>query len=139
MISVYTETTDTTDLRQREAWVLYDGSCPLCIRLAERFRGRLERAGFRLAPLQTPWVRQRLGLPEEQLLSEMRVLTATGEVLGGAEGVVHLIRAIWWLWPLRLASRLPFGMKLLRWVYRQVASRRRCDEGACERPTGRMP
>ncbi len=139
MISVYTETTDTTDLSQREAWVLYDGSCSLCIRLAERFRGRLERAGFRLAPLQTPWVRQRLGLPEEQLLSEMRVLTATGEVLGGAEGVVHLVRAIWWLWPLRLASRLPFGMKLLRWVYRRVAARRRCDEGACERPTGRMP
>ena len=58
--------------------LLFDGGCPFCRSIVERWRGTLERCGFELVPLQTEWVRTRLDLPEKELLSEMRVLTPDG-------------------------------------------------------------
>lgn len=57
---------------------------------------------------------------------EMKVVTAAGDVLGGADAVVHLARQIWWAWPLWLVSYVPGMVPVLRWGYRQVAQRRHC-------------
>jgi predicted DCC family thiol-disulfide oxidoreductase YuxK len=56
-------------------WVLYDASCTLCLALAARAQPTLQAGGFQFEPLQSPWVRELLDLPEDQLLVEMRVLT----------------------------------------------------------------
>ncbi len=64
----------------------YDGDCPFCRSLVDRWRGILEGRGFEIVPLQTEWVRRRLDLSEEELLSEMRVLTSDNRVLGGSGG-----------------------------------------------------
>jgi predicted DCC family thiol-disulfide oxidoreductase YuxK len=120
----------TTDKRFVKAWVLYDGDCSVCIRLARRFENVLARRGFELLPLQTPWVRERLGLSDEQLLVEMRLLFPDGKTFAGADAVVHLSRQIWWAWPLWAISRIPGAMPLLRRGYRWFANRRHCSS-AC--------
>ena len=79
-ISVFFEMTEKTGHT-----LCYDGDCPFCRSMVNRWRGTLERRGFEIVPLQTEWVRRRLDLPEEELLSELRVLTPDGRVLGHAQ------------------------------------------------------
>jgi predicted DCC family thiol-disulfide oxidoreductase YuxK len=117
--------------------VLYDATCPFCLDLMVRVQGTLQAGGFRLEPLQSPWVRERLKLPEDQLLAEMRVLTRRGQVLGGADALVHLAKELdrrkrpWWAWLLVGAGKIPFGMRALRYGYRWIAARRYCRQGVC--------
>ena len=111
--------------------LLFDGDCPFCRLMVNRWRGTLERRGFELVPLQTEWVRRRLDLPEAELLSEMRVLTPDGRVLGGAAALVHVWGKIWWAWPLWLLALVPGAKWLLDRAYRWVAERRMCLSGVC--------
>jgi predicted DCC family thiol-disulfide oxidoreductase YuxK len=82
-------------------------------------------------------VRERLALPDDLLLAEMRVLTVSGHVLGGADALLYLAhelgasRRVWWPRPLTIVSKLPLVMPVLRFAYRWVARRRYCGQGAC--------
>src|SRR5271169_4810640 len=119
-----TEITDKYDGEPARGWVLYDAECSLCANLVTRVSGHLRACGFKPEPLQSPWVRQRLNLPEQPLLAEMRVLKRDGQVLGGADALVGLATAIpapsrpWWAWLLVISAKLPFSMPILRTVYR---------------------
>ena len=126
-----TETTEIFESRGISEWVLYDGECPLCIGLAERLQPVVRPRGFALATLQMPWVRERLGLRSGEPLTEMRVLTAGGEPLGGADALVYVAGRIWWAWPLSVVGRLPLVMPLLRRAYGWVARRRHGIDSAC--------
>jgi len=119
--------------------VLYDGDCPVCIRLAGRFERVLGVQDYKLIPLQTPWVRERLGLSEAELLFEMRLLFPDGKFLGGADAMLELIRHIWWAWPVWLISRIPGAMPILRFCYRAFAARRHCLDKVCEINTNEIP
>ena len=140
---MYTELSDTIDRHRVQGWILYDASCSLCIGLVRRTHNALADAGFRFEPLQSPWVREFLSLPEDQLLTEMRVLTRTGQVLGGAQALVHLARSLkwmqrpWWAWLVLLISRAPLGSWILSSGYRWIAARRHCQKGSC--PIGISP
>ena len=112
-------------------WVLYDGDCPLCCAAAARFAPLLQRHGFQFAPLQTPWVQAQLGLQPNVLLNEMKLLTADGNVFGGAEAVVQIARAIWWGWPLFALAQIPGVKHLLATIYRHVAANRHCLSRVC--------
>jgi alginate O-acetyltransferase complex protein AlgI len=125
-ISVFFEMTEKTGHT-----LCYDGDCPFCRSMVNRWRGTLERRGFEIVPLQTEWVRRRLDLPEEELLSELRVLTPDGRVLGGAAGLVHVWGKIWWAWPLWLLAWVPGVRWLLDRAYRWMAERRMCFSDAC--------
>ena len=117
-----------------QGWVLYDGDCPMCVGLARRFEETLKRRGFALAALQTPWVQNQLQSSPGELLTEMRVFTAQGRVLGGADALVHLARTLWWAWPLYALAQLPGMRGVVRAAYRWVAARRHCSNGTCMRP-----
>ncbi|MEC9352168.1 MAG: DCC1-like thiol-disulfide oxidoreductase family protein, partial [Planctomycetota bacterium] len=88
-------------------WLLYDGTCRFCLGMVKRWRGTLENRGFGFAALQEEWVRERLDLPEEELLREMRVLAPCGKVLGAADAFVFLWGKIWWCWPLWILAHIP--------------------------------
>lgn len=123
--------TEITDNVKSNGWILYDGDCGHCVRLAEYFRGALTRRRFELAPLQAPWVRERLGLAEPELLTEMRLLKPDGRMVGGADAVLEIGRQFWWTWPLRWLGRVPAVRQFLKAGYRWVASHRHCAGGAC--------
>jgi predicted DCC family thiol-disulfide oxidoreductase YuxK len=132
MISLISEMTDAKGRRAR-GWVFFDGDCRFCTAWARRFRGVLDARGYGLAPLQSPRVRALLNLPEAELLREMRVLTAEGALLGGAEAVVHLARRIWWAWPLYALAQLPGMNAVLASAYGRLAAHRSCANGSCPR------
>ena len=113
-------------------WVCYDAECALCVRWVERFRTFLEKHGFTLLPLQSPNVRAALRLPETDLLKEMRVITTTGRIYGGADALAYVshvaCRPVFWL------TRIPGAMPLLRGAYRTLARNRNCNHGTCRLP-----
>ncbi len=115
-------------------WVLYDGDCLLCAGAAARFAPLLRRHQFDLAPLQTPWVQQRLELKPDGLFTEMKLLAGDGRVFGGADALAQIARGIWWAWPLFVAAQIPGAMVLLRAMYRRIAANRHCLGGACSMP-----
>jgi predicted DCC family thiol-disulfide oxidoreductase YuxK len=129
--------TERGDLAHRDSpklWVFFDGDCPMCTGLARKYEGTLNRRGFALASLQTPWVREHFGLKIDEPLREMKVLTGDGTCLGGGDAVAFLAGKIWWAWPLYAAAKLPFGMAILRRAYEWIAARRTCANGSCEVP-----
>ncbi|HTT65221.1 MAG TPA: DUF393 domain-containing protein [Bryobacteraceae bacterium] len=117
--------------RPARGWVLYDADCGFCTRWAWRLMYFAGPRGFHLAPLQAPWVRPALNLSCNELLEELRVLTADGGVYGGADAIVYLAEQIPWARPLAWAARLP-GMKfLLRAAYRWIARHRHTLSSTC--------
>jgi len=134
---VTTEMTDTGDTQPVRGWVLYDAQCQFCTSLVRRTRATVEAGGFQFEPLQSSWVRERLAVREDVLLAEMRVLSVSGGVLGGADALVYLARELgsscgsWWARPLAITSRLPLVVPVLRFAYRWVARHRYCGQGAC--------
>lgn len=115
--------------------ILYDASCAKCTMFARRFAGIFGRRGFTFAPLQTPSLQTRLRSRAADPLAEMRVLTAEGADLGGADALIFLARRVWWMWPLYATAQLPGLRSALRRVYRWVAARRRCAGHTCAIPS----
>jgi predicted DCC family thiol-disulfide oxidoreductase YuxK len=128
---VNTEITDNVNATKRN-WLCYDAECGLCIHWVERFRALLEKNGFALRPLQSPEVRAALCLPESDLLKEMRVITATGHIVGGADALAYISRIA--CKPLFWLTQIPGAMLLLRAAYRILARNRNCSNGACRMP-----
>ena len=127
MISLITELTDSKGMRASRGFVFFDRDCAVCTAVARRFRCSLAKRGFALAALQDPRAAALLHLPAEELLREMRVATAGGDILGGAAAIVYLARHIWWAWPLCGVSQLPGGMRFLAAGYRWFADHRSCS------------
>ena len=117
-------------LEAARGWVFYDGSCPICCNLADRFHRLLHSRGFGLAPLQSNWAKKCLRLPETGF-NKMKVLTFDNRVLGGEDAVIYLIGQFWWAWPFHIIARLPGFHFLAGFVYRWIARHRYCAEGSC--------
>ena len=117
---------------QSFASVFYDADCKFCVNAARRFERVLARRRFELVPLQVRGASAEFGVPEDQLLAEMRLRLRDGRVFGGAAAVVEIARRIWWAWPVWALSRLPGAMRPMHTTYRWIARRRSCANGVCE-------
>jgi predicted DCC family thiol-disulfide oxidoreductase YuxK len=126
---VNTELTKLTDTLWLQGWVLYDGACPICCRLARLAENPCTRRGFDLAPLQAPWVRECLGESGPDLLTALRVITPAGDSYAGADAILFLARRIWWTSPVAFLAKLPGVTPLLRRAY-DFCAERRC-RGVC--------
>jgi predicted DCC family thiol-disulfide oxidoreductase YuxK len=131
MISLASEFTDGKG-RHARGWLFFDAECGFCTRIARWLRPILLRRGLAVAPLQDVRVGALLGLPEAELLRELRFLLSDGKQTGGADAVLALAREIWWARPLVWVSSIPGMMAVLRRGYRWVAARRSCAAMHCE-------
>ena len=104
-------------------WIFYDGDCPLCTGIVDKFGRMLRRRGFELLPLQTPWVMNKLGLKPGAPLDEMKLMTAR-TIYSGHHAFAQLARRIWWGWPLFAISKLPGMNAILKRGYRWIADHR---------------
>jgi predicted DCC family thiol-disulfide oxidoreductase YuxK len=109
--------------------VCYDADCPLCTNLIGRWGHRLRRAGFRLAPLQLPAVQRRLGIA--RVPDEMKLITADGTIIGGADAVVAIAEGLGLSHDLAAGARSGLFGPLVRRLYAVVAKHRPCSGGAC--------
>ena len=107
--------------------ILYDADCRMCRDMMRRFERTFTSRGFVFAPLQ-------LELKAGERPGEMRVRTADGRDFGGADAVLFLAGFVWWGRPLRWFAKIPAAKRLLHRIYRAIASRRSCDNGACLLP-----
>jgi predicted DCC family thiol-disulfide oxidoreductase YuxK len=110
--------------------ILYDADCRMCRDLMRRFEKTFTSRGFVFAPLQ-------LELEPGVRPPEMRIRTTDDRVFDGADAVLFLAGFVWWGWPLRWFAKLPGAKRLLHRIYREIASRRTCDNGACLLPEAR--
>jgi predicted DCC family thiol-disulfide oxidoreductase YuxK len=115
-------------------YVFFDAKCPVCRKWVGRLHGQLVRRAFHPVPLQAAWVKQKLGLGDGEPLREMKLLMRDGKIFGGADALVEIARAIWWLWPLFVLAQIPGAKILLRKTYLFLAARRPCDDGQCAVP-----
>jgi predicted DCC family thiol-disulfide oxidoreductase YuxK len=122
---------NTESTEHIQGWVFYDADCAFCTAWAGRAHDLLARRGYRLAPLQAEWVRLRLGLKDDEPLQEMKLLTADGRILGGADAIIQTAGSVWWAWPLFALSQFPGIKPLLRIIYRWVARNRHCHGNHC--------
>jgi predicted DCC family thiol-disulfide oxidoreductase YuxK len=114
-----------------KGWVLYDGDCTFCVRWLHFWSPVLRRRGFEVDTLQADWTAEALKMTQEEILRDLRLLTATGTAYAGADVYLYLARKIWWLWPFGVLFSLP-GFNSLIWAgYRWFASNRQCISGNC--------
>jgi predicted DCC family thiol-disulfide oxidoreductase YuxK len=83
----------------RRGIVLYDGQCGFCSRWVRYWARILERWGFAVASLDEPWVAEKIKTPREEVLTDIRLLTADGQLISGADVYLYVTRRIWWAWP----------------------------------------
>jgi len=120
--------------QQSGGWILYDDSCGFCRRWLPFWEASLRRRGFRIAPLQAEWVRERLRLSEAELLRDLRLLLADGSQIVGADVYRYAMRRIWWAWPMYLFSITPGLRQIFNWGYRTFAANRFRVSTACRLP-----
>ena len=133
MISLISEITDSKGRRATRGWLFFDAECSFCMSVARRLRPILEPRGFGIAALQDPRAQQHLSVASGDLLSEMKLLTADGRQLGGADAIVFVARHVQWGWPFWAIGQIPGIRHALRAGYRAIAARRHCLSGTCER------
>jgi predicted DCC family thiol-disulfide oxidoreductase YuxK len=115
-------------------WVLYDDSCGFCRRWIPFWAGTLRTRGFDIAPLQSEWVVRRLHVRLEDLLYDLRLLLADGTEVKGADVYRHVMRRIWWAFPLYLISVAPVLRRVFDWGYRAFADNRYHVSRVCRLP-----
>lgn len=115
-------------------WVLYDDGCGVCREWVPRWRHVLARRGFAIAPLQDPWVAERLQLSGDELLRDIRLLLVNGDRRQGADVYRYVMRRIWWALPLYVLSVLPGFNRLFDAAYRLFADNRHWISHTCRIP-----
>ena len=113
-------------------WVLYDGDCAFCARWLRFWAPVLRRRGFEVDTLQADWTPDALGMTREEVLRDIRLLSATGATYAGADVYLYVAKRIWWAWPFAALFSLP-GFYSIIWAgYRWFAANRYCVSGHCE-------
>jgi predicted DCC family thiol-disulfide oxidoreductase YuxK len=104
--------------------VLYDGHCGFCSRWVQFWKPTLERHGFKIAALEEAWVAEKLKMPPEELVYDIRLLTPAGQIISGADVYLNVTRRIWWAWPFYAVFSLPGFNRLIYVGYRWFANNR---------------
>jgi predicted DCC family thiol-disulfide oxidoreductase YuxK len=112
--------------------VLYDGQCGFCSRWVKYWAKTLRRHGFEIASLDEPWVAEKIEMPHEELLTDVRLLTTDGQLISGADVYLYVTRRIWWAWAFYAIFSLPGFNRLIHVGYRWFARNRYCVSHACK-------
>jgi predicted DCC family thiol-disulfide oxidoreductase YuxK len=112
--------------------VLYDGQCGFCSRWVSYWAETLAKHGFEIGSLDEAWVADKIKMSHEELLTDIRVLTADGQLISGADVYLHVTRQIWWAWPFYAIFSLPGFNRLIHVGYRWFARNRHHISHACK-------
>lgn len=114
-----------------QQWILYDGACGICSRWVPFWEPTLRRLGIGVAPLQAPWVLERIALAPEALVADLRLLHTDGTYTSGADVYRYVMRRLWWAYPFYVLSLLPVGRAAFNWGYRTFARHRLATSEFC--------
>ena len=122
-------------------WVLYDDGCGVCARWVPFWAPTLKRLDLDVAPLQAPWVAERLGLAPDALLRDLRLVLDDGRQFVGADAYRYVMARLWWARPLGLLAGAPGLRRAFDAAYRAFADNRLVISHACglNPPAARRP
>ena len=120
---------DVTSPARRRGVVLYDGACRFCRRWVLFWAPVLLRNGFDVDTLQAPWVSEALQRSSDELLADIRLLTADGKLISAADVYLTVTRSIWWARPFSALFSLPGLNSLIHIGYRWFSRNRYCVAG----------
>ncbi len=89
--------------------------------------------GSRLRRWDEHWVAERLKMPHEELITDIRLLAAGGQLVSGAD-VYYVTRRIWWARPFDAIFSSPGFNRVMQVGYRWFARNRHCVSRACKLP-----
>jgi hypothetical protein len=92
------------------------------------FKLSLEKRDCKIRPLQNKTVMKLLDIKKGDFLPEMKVIGKERKVYGGAKAAVYLSKRIWWAKPIWALAYFPPFMKIMDYIYEQIAKRRHCCE-----------
>ncbi len=122
-----------------EGWLLYDASCGFCSRWVPFWSGMLRRRGYGVVPLQSAWVAERLHLEAGEITADLRLLLRDEKQIRGADVYRHLMKRIWWAYPLYLCSVTPILRGVFDAAYRGFADHRHRISRMCRLGVPRRP
>ncbi len=125
-----TELANRTGLSPR-GWMLYDGRCGFCSAGMRRISGLLRELGYATAPLQAPWVVERIGARLALDPQELMLLTPDGRIIGGVDAYLHIAGEVWWGKPVAWMGRIGWVHGLLASSYRWIADHRQRISAVC--------
>ena len=102
----------------------------MCLRLKKHLTGTFEKRGYIWESLQADWVGRATGLTRNELMAEMKVLTAESEIIGGVDAWIYLARTVWWMYPLYVLGKVKWIYPGLDLFYRGLVARRYCIGGS---------
>lgn len=111
--------------------VLYDDSCGFCRRWIPFWGETLRRRGFAIATLQSASVAGLVAVHDTELIRDLRLQLIDGREVIGAEVYRHVMRQIWWAYPLYLLAIVPLGRQVFDAAYRGFADNRFWISRAC--------
>ena len=120
--------------RAIQPWILYDGHCGFCSRWVTFWTPTLTQHGFEIAALEEAWVGEKLKMSHAELVTDIRLLTPSGELVSGANVYLYVARRIWWAWPFYAVFSLPGFNRVLHAAYRSFARNRYHISCRIERP-----
>jgi predicted DCC family thiol-disulfide oxidoreductase YuxK len=112
-------------------WILYDASCGFCRGWVPFWGRTLRRRGYEIAPLQDNWVREYFDLSNDLLIHDLRLLHIDGTHVEGADVYRHVMRRIWWAYPVYILASLPVLRRIFDLSYRTFATNRFRFSHAC--------
>lgn len=112
-------------------WVLYDGDCGICMKLAFGWEKTLSAHGFKIAPLQEPWVKEKTNLSDKELLEDILMLKEDGTLFRGGDVYRQVMKRIWWLFPFYIVSIIPGADLVFDWTYKFVNKNRHLVSKTC--------
>jgi ubiquinone biosynthesis monooxygenase Coq7 len=98
--------------------VMYDGSCPLCLREIQIYQRLQPQQALQWVDVSTEGAALPPGTTQTQLMQRFHVVTAQGELLDGARAFVHLWQQLPGWRHLARVCRLPGVLTLMEWTYR---------------------
>lgn len=113
------------------AWVLYDDTCGFCRRWVPYWKQTLARRGIGIAPLQSEWALERLGLNAAEAGEDLRLIDEHGRHWNGADVYRYAMRRIGWARPFAILVDLPLFRDVFDWGYRAFARNRHRFSAAC--------
>ncbi len=122
---------ETESLR---GWVLYDDACGFCRKWVPYWERTLEKRGIGIAPNRSAWVTDALGLKAGETLGDICLLMRDGRRVLGADVYRHVMRRVWWAYPVYLLSVVPLGRWCFNRGYRTFAKNRYRFSKACALP-----
>jgi len=112
-------------------WILYDGSCGMCSRLAQTWGSCVKAVGFEFTSNDSGWIRDRLGRANDDIKNDIRLLFRDGRMVSGVDAYLFLMMRIWWLRPFGFILSLPGLRSVAGLVYRQIKRHRHFLSHAC--------